>query len=166
MYVQTTLTKVSRSAKSPPPKKKFEHTTHSTFFAIFLILSSNCSQFTSCWIYRDPDPFTSLLGPYASAHFYFHFFSYPTYRLHGLLLRPLSYFILSVPRKYWFANTRLRSNWPWRKITRLKLGQLHIPGYQHELAWPGNAAKHFCFLRSKGISNFLWFTVTLINLLL
>lgn len=162
MYVQIILTK-ARSAKSPFLKKS-SYIPHSTFFVIFLILSSNCSHLTF-WTQRDPIPFTSLWDPYASAHFCLYFFSYPTYRLQGSSLQPLSYLSSSLlcPRTtcLYTHNTEainLRGKahvWNRGNCIFIMVASINGPG-------PAKLLGNSVSIESKGIPNLLWFTVTLI----
>lgn len=110
--------------------------------------------------FLDPEIPIPPLDPYAPAHTYFHIFSYPAQaRCIITSTSLLLIFIPSVPKKHLSAHIQHEIN-PFNKeiMHAWKLGQLYIHGYQHGLAW------EFCILRIKGISNFLWFTVTLILL--
>lgn len=120
-------------------------------------LSCNCSPLTSFWTQRSQ----SLHWiPTYQPNTYFHIFSYPAQaRCFITSTSLLLIFIPSVPKKHLSAHIQHEIN-PFNKeiMHAWKLGQLYIHGYQHGLALN---RQNF---RIKGISNFLWFTVTLILL--
>lgn len=110
--------------------------------------------------FLDPEIPIPPLDPYAPALTYFHFFSYPAQARCIITSTSLLLIVIpSVPKKHLSAHIQHEINQFNKEIMHAwKLQQLYIHGYQHSLAW------EFCILRIKGISNFLWFTVTLILL--
>lgn len=124
------------SAKSPL-LKKILNILNILFTEHLYYFSSPFMQLLLPHFFLDPETPVPPLDPYASAHTYFHFFSYPAQaRCIITSTSLLLIFMPSVPKKHLSAHIQHEINQFNKEIMHArKLGQLYIHGYQHGLAW-------------------------------